>query len=65
MPFKSQAQAKFFRAIASGDIKNKSLKPNMAQRFIEDTNHQKTHNLPEHVPKKQVKFHRIKKSMKG
>lgn len=63
MPFKSQAQNRFFRSIASGDIKDKNLSKNTAKKFIEDTDHQKVRNLPQYVDKKS-KFSRLKKAMK-
>lgn len=63
MPFKSQAQAKFFFASAAKKGGLPGLKQNTAKNFIQDTEHQKIGNLPEYAPK-QPKFPSIKKAWK-
>lgn len=63
MPFKSQAQAKFFFASAAKKGGLPGLKQSAAKSFIQDTEHQKIGDLPEHVQSK-PKFPSIKKAWK-
>lgn len=57
MPFKSKSQAKLFFAAANGD--SDKISKETAKKFIKDTDHQKTENLPEH----KSKFKRLKSKM--
>lgn len=61
MPFKSKKQSALFHSIAEGDIKRSGLSKETAEKFIEDTDHQKTKKLPEYA--KSHKFKRLKKAM--
>lgn len=49
MPPKSKAQARFFRAVASGDIREKGLSKKQALEFVA---HVPTKKLPERVQPK-------------
>jgi len=60
MPFKSQAQAKLFFAAKAGKLKGEGPDPEVAKKFIKDTEHQKIGNLPEY---KKNKFPKLKKYM--
>lgn len=62
MPFKSKAQARLFYAAAKKKGGIKGLDQSTAEKFIEDTEHQKLKGLPEH--KKAPKFKRVKQLMK-
>lgn len=46
MPFKSKQQAKLFYAAANKKGGVDGLNQSVAQKFIEDTNHQKISKLP-------------------
>ena len=48
MPPRSKAQARFMRAVASGDVKSKGLSKKQAKEFVE---HHSTKNLPERKKK--------------
>lgn len=58
MPFKSKQQMKLFYAAANKKGGIKDLSQDVAKKFIEDTDHQKGKNLPEH------KFSKLKKYLK-
>ena len=49
MPVKSQAQAKYMRAVAAGSVKAKGLSKAQAKEFVA---HQPTKNLPARAKKK-------------
>lgn len=49
MPPKSKAQAKFMRAVASGDVKKPGLSKKQAEEFVSGT---PTKNLPARAKKK-------------
>lgn len=52
MPAKSQAQARFMRGVASGDIKKPGLSKKKAEEFVVGV---PTKNLPKKVPAKRTK----------
>ncbi len=60
MPFKSQKQARLFFAAANGKLKGEGPSKEVAEKFIEDTGHQKLKKLPEY----KNKFSKLKKAMK-
>lgn len=64
MPFKSQAQARFFFAAAGKKKGLDGLKSATAEKFIADTDHQKIGNLPEYSTKesKASKFPKLNRT---
>lgn len=66
MPFKSQAQARFFFAAAGKKGGLDGLKPGAAKKFISDTDHQKVGELPDYAPEepKAPKFPKLKLGFK-
>jgi len=62
MPPKSKAQARFMRAVASGDAKAPGLSKAEATEYVSG---QPTKNLPEHVGRKVQRERQMKKGRKS
>lgn len=62
MPPKSKAQARFMRAVASGDAKALGLSKAEATEYVSG---QPTKNLPEHVGRKVQRERQMKKGRKS
>lgn len=60
MPFASKKQAALFYAAANKKGGLKGLDQSTAEKFIEDSDHQKLKKLPEYKDK----FHKVKSIMK-
>jgi hypothetical protein len=62
MPPTSKAQARFMRAVASGDAKAPGLSREEASEYVSG---HKTKNLPEHAGKKVQRERQMKKGRKS
>lgn len=62
MPPRSKAQARFMRAVASGDVKAPGLSKAKADEYVSG---QPTKNLPEHVGRKVQRERQMRKGRKS